>query len=106
VAHHSPDRTGKTLLAVSRIGGAAGRYWRHRHGPRLAALWKRMGRTWIGASVADQLIRLDRSKDGFIAEAWNAKSLVSPADSYRRFWFEGDNDSCRLSRALRRLVDR
>ena len=102
--------------------------------------WRRIGRTWIGASVSDQLIRMDRAKDGFIAEAWNAdENLKSPPESYRRFWFEGGDDvdtmfrpgvrviglhhswtpdwyrnlsrhevlnhRCRLSQALRRLLD-
>ena len=73
--------------------------------PSGAPRWKRIGRAWIRASVADQLIRLDRSKDGFIAEAWNADGgPMSPAELYRRFWFEGDSDTRTVFRPGVRVI--
>ena len=67
--------------------------------------WKRVERAPIRASVADQIVMLDRSKHGFIAEVRNqVGARLSQSELYRRFWFKGDADTSKVFRPGVRVI--
>ena len=68
-------------------------------GPTRAPLWKRAARAIVGASFSDQLIMLDRSSYGFIAESRDGTAIpISSKEQYLRFWFEEEGDTDKVLR--------